>query len=180
MVAAAIFFAFIHPRHDVAAAAGTVRFLFKFVVAGLLAATALAALVMLSRPEPGGRGRMASLAAAPLALLAAVVARTGSCSFGGLGQPAHRLATASTACRSFPLMGIGPLALFVAALRHGAPSRPGLAGAVAGLAAGGIAATLYAAHCIDNSPLFVATWYTLAIAILTGTGALAGRAFARW
>ena len=77
-------------------------------------------------------------------------------------------------------MGIGPLALFVAALRHGAPSRPGLAGAVAGLAAGGIAATLYAAHCTDNSPLFVATWYTLAIAILTGTGALAGRAFARW
>ena len=48
---AAIFFAFIGPRPDVAAAAGTVRFLFKFVVAGLLAATALAALVTLSRPE---------------------------------------------------------------------------------------------------------------------------------
>jgi hypothetical protein len=55
-----------------------------------------------------------------------------------------------------------------------------LAGAVAGLAAGGIAATLYAAHCTDDSPLFVATWYTLAIAILTGTGAFAGRVFARW
>ena len=30
--------------------------------------------------------------------------------------------------------------------------------------AGGIAATLYAAHCTDDSPLFVATWYTIAIA----------------
>ena len=72
-------------------------------------------------------------------------------------------------CLSFiPLMGIGPLALFVAALRHGAPSRPAFAGAVAGLAAGGIAATLYAAHCTDDSPLFVATWYTLAIAVTDG------------
>ena len=43
---------------------------------------------------------------------------------------------------------------------------PSLAGAVAGLAAGGVAATLYAAHCTDDSPLFVATWYTLAIAAL--------------
>ena len=77
-------------------------------------------------------------------------------------------------------MGIAPLALFIAALRYGAPARPTLAGAVAGLAAGGISATLYAAHCTDDSPLFVATWYTLAIAILTAAGALGGRAFARW
>jgi hypothetical protein len=31
-----------------------------------------------------------------------------------------------------PLMGIGPLAGFIAALRYGAPTRPALAGAVAG------------------------------------------------
>lgn len=179
VIAAAIFFVFIHPRHDVAAAAGTVRFLFKFVVAGLLAGTALAALVMLSRPEPGGRGRIALLAAAPLALLAAVVLELAVVPSADWGS--RLVGSNSLYCLLFiPLMGIGPLALFVAALRHGAPSRPGFAGAVAGLAAGGIAATLYAAHCADDSPLFVATWYTLAIAILTGTGALAGRAFARW
>jgi hypothetical protein len=50
-----------------------------------------------------------------------------------------------------------------------------LTGAVAGLIAGGIAATFYAAHCVDDSPLFVATWYTLALALVTLAGALAGR-----
>jgi hypothetical protein len=55
-----------------------------------------------------------------------------------------------------------------------------LAGAVAGLLAGGLAATFYAAHCFDDSPLFVATWYTIAIIILAALGALGGRFFVRW
>lgn len=66
------------------------------------------------------------------------------------------------------------------ALRHGAPTSPALAGAVAGLAAGGLAATFYAAHCTDDSPLFVATWYPLAIAMLAAAGAVAGRLAVRW
>ena len=40
---------------------------------------------------------------------------------------------------------------------------PGKAGAVAGLAASGIAATIYAWHCPDDSPLFLATWYSIGI-----------------
>ena len=68
--------------------------------------------------------------------------------------------------------------LLVAALvglRHGAPTRPAVTGAIAGLLASGLAATLYAAHCTDDSPLFVATWYTLAAGLVTAVGALAGR-----
>jgi hypothetical protein len=38
----------------------------------------------------------------------------------------------------------------------------------------GFAATLYAAHCTDDSPLFVATWYTLAAAAVAAIGAVAG------
>ncbi|MEQ1524980.1 MAG: NrsF family protein, partial [Aestuariivirga sp.] len=64
--------------------------------------------------------------------------------------------------------------------RHGAPPRPVSAGAVAGLLAGGIAATFYAAQCNDDSPLFVAVWYTLAIASLAAIGAVGARQFARW
>jgi hypothetical protein len=66
------------------------------------------------------------------------------------------------------------------ALRQGAPTRPGVAGAAAGLLAGGIAATFYAAHCTDDSPLFVATWYTLAIGALALLGAAVGQRFLRW
>ncbi len=52
--------------------------------------------------------------------------------------------------------------------------KPARAGAIAGLAAGALAATLYALHCPDDSPFFVATWYTIAISALTLVGALAG------
>ena len=38
----------------------------------------------------------------------------------------------------------------------------------------GLAATLYASHCTDDSPLFVATWYTLAVALVAAVGALVG------
>jgi hypothetical protein len=179
VVAAIVFGAAIGPRPDIAAAAGTMRFLFKFVVTALLAVTAVSALSALSRPQAASRRSIMLLAAAPLALLAAVALELAVMPSARWGT--RLVGSNSLYCLSFiPLMGIGPLALFVAALRHGAPSRPALAGAVAGLAAGGIAATLYAAHCTDDSPLFVATWYTLAIAILTGLGAVAGRAFTRW
>ncbi len=73
-----------------------------------------------------------------------------------------------------PLIGIGPLAVVLLALRHGAPTSPARAGTVAGLLAGGIAATFYAAQCTDDSPLFVATWYTIAAALVSAIGALAG------
>lgn len=78
------------------------------------------------------------------------------------------------------MIGLGPLSILVLALRRGAPSNPGIAGAVAGLLAGGIAATIYVAHCTDDSPLFVATWYTIAIAGLAVIGAASASRLARW
>jgi hypothetical protein len=81
---------------------------------------------------------------------------------------------------SITLIGIGPLGIFLLALRHGAATRPVLAGAVAGLLAGGIAATFYAAQCTDDSPLFVAIWYTLAIGMLALTGGAIAYRIARW
>ena len=72
VVAAIVFASAIGPRPDIAAAAGTMRFLFKFVVTALLAVTAVSALSALSRPQAASRRRIMLLAAAPLALLAAV------------------------------------------------------------------------------------------------------------
>jgi hypothetical protein len=71
-------------------------------------------------------------------------------------------------------MSLPLLAASLVGLRHGAPTRPALTGAVAGLMSSGLAATLYASHCTDDSPLFVATWYTVATALVTAIGALAG------
>jgi hypothetical protein len=75
---------------------------------------------------------------------------------------------------AIPLLSLPLLAGALFAMRHGAPARPAVAGAFAGLVSAGLAATLYASHCTDDSPLFVATWYTLATALVTAIGALAG------
>jgi hypothetical protein len=84
-------------------------------------------------------------------------------------------------CLTFiPLLSLPPLIGFLLALRSGAPQRPALAGAAAGLAAGSIAAALYAWHCIDDSPLFIATWYTIAIAAVSAIGAGIGGRYLRW
>lgn len=78
------------------------------------------------------------------------------------------------------LLSLPILAALVFGLRYGAPTRPALAGAGAGLLAGALAASLYIAHCPDDSPLFVAAWFTLAIAIATGIGAMTGPRLLRW
>jgi hypothetical protein len=79
-----------------------------------------------------------------------------------------------------PILSLAPLAAALLILRRGAPASPGLAGAAAGLVAALSGASLYAFHCFDDSPLFVATWYTLAAAPVVAVGALAGHRLLRW
>jgi hypothetical protein len=94
---------------------------------------------------------------------------------------ANLVGTAPIACVIYiPLLSALPLAALIVALRQGAPERPMLAGAVAGLVACGIGATLYATHCINDSPLFLAAWYVIGAAILTAAGALLGARLLRW
>jgi hypothetical protein len=68
----------------------------------------------------------------------------------------------------------------VVALRALAPTRPAVAGAAAGLAAGALAATFYGLHCPEQAAAFVATWYTLGIAAATALGAALGARLLRW
>jgi len=66
------------------------------------------------------------------------------------------------------------------ALRQLAPTRLGLAGAGAGLFAGGVGAFVYAFHCPETAAPFVAIWYTLGIALTTGIGGILGPRLLRW
>ena len=79
-----------------------------------------------------------------------------------------------------PILSLAPLAAVLWMLRRAAPASPALAGAAAGLVAALSGATLYAFHCFDDSPLFVATWYTLATVVMTGVGGLLGARLLRW
>jgi hypothetical protein len=54
------------------------------------------------------------------------------------------------------------------------------AGAAAGLLAGSAAATIYAFHCPESTPTFIAIWYTVGILLPALVGAALGRWLLRW
>lgn len=166
-------------RPDLAGALETSRVLFKIGYTLLLAIIAGWALFRIGRPGLSPRPRLRVLLV-PLALLAvAVIAELAV-------LPRERWAACleglhASFCLFFiPFVSLAPLATILWALRGTAPADPGLAGAGAGLAAGAIGAAVYALHCPDDSPLFLATWYSLAILIVTAAGYLVGRRLLRW
>jgi hypothetical protein len=73
-----------------------------------------------------------------------------------------------------------PLAGLVWAMRGLAPTRLREAGAVVGLAAGGIGAFAYAWHCTEWGAAFLAVWYSAGIAAVTVLGAALGPFILRW
>lgn len=66
------------------------------------------------------------------------------------------------------------------AMRNLAVTRPTLAGGVAGLFSGAVAASIYCLHCPEVSPAFVGIWYVLGILIPAVAGLLVGRRVLSW
>ena len=178
-LSAALFFWQLGWRPDIGEARGTLPFLFKFVVNAALLIPAALLTAHLARPDatPGLWGW--ALLIAPLLLVAGVSAEL-------VASPinvwtAKLIGTNAVACVTLiVLLSTLPFAALFFALSQGAPAEPGLAGAVAGIAAGALAATLYAMHCTDDSPLFVATWYTIGIGIMALAGSVLGERLLRW
>jgi hypothetical protein len=50
----------------------------------------------------------------------------------------------------------------------------------AGAMAAGIGAAIYALHCPDDSPLFLALWYVMAVTAVILAGRAGGRRLLRW
>jgi hypothetical protein len=178
-VSLAIFFAGLGVRPDVMTAMHNPFFDLKFAVTLALAISAIAVSLHLSRPEATLAG-WAWLLLIPAGILAAGIS-------GEMMLPqrlpmmTRLVGSNSRIClTAIPLMSLPLLAAALIGLRHGAPSRPAVAGAIAGLVSAGLAATLYASHCTDDSPLFVATWYSIATALVTAIGALAGSRMLRF
>jgi hypothetical protein len=179
VIAGLAFFSVLGFRPDIWQAAETVRFLFKFVVTISLAAAAVGTIVRLATPGVDLGWWRWSLIVAPL-LLALAAAMELFATPSSLWGTKLVGANALHCLTIIPVLASVPLASLLIALRHGAPANPGLAGAVAALASVGIAATLYASNCPDDSPLFVVTWYPLATAIVTAAGYFLGKRVLRW
>ena len=178
-VSAAMFFAELGVRPDVMTAMRNPFFDLKFAVTLALVIPAIAISLHLSRPEASLHG-WAWLLLIPAGLL--VIGTASEMMMPQrLPMMTRLVGHNSRVCvMAIPLISLPLLAAALIGLRHGAPARPALAGAVAGLLSAGLAATLYASHCTDDSPLFVATWYTIATAFVAAIGALAGSRLLRF
>lgn len=166
-------------RADIVALDWPPRIFFKFAVP-LAAAVAAGGLALdLVRPGvPPGR-RLVWLAAVAIALALGVATELAVLPMAEwwprmVGRNATRCLV------TVPFLSLLPLGAALAVLSRGAPTSPVAAGASAGLAAGAAGALVYATVCPDDSPLFLALWYGIAVAVVTGLGALAGRRWLRW
>nr|WP_298101129.1 NrsF family protein [uncultured Shinella sp.] len=166
-------------RHNMASVFETARVLFKIVVTLVLAVLAARLAMRIGRPGAETRFTALLLGVPFVMVVAAVIIE-----LSVLPDNAWRASLVgqnSLFCLFFvPVLALAPFAGLFWALKKGAPQNPAAAGAAAGLAAGAIAAAIYAWHCPDDSPLFLATWYTVAIAGVTAAGALLGRRWLRW
>jgi hypothetical protein len=169
----AMFLAGLGVRPDLMSAMHNPFFDLKFAVTMALAIPAIVISLHLSRPEASLQG-WKWLLLIPVGLLLAGIASEMMMP-QRLPMMTRLVGNNSRLCMTaIPLMSLPLLVAALIGLRHGAPTRPAVAGAIAGLLSAGLAATLYASHCTDDSPLFVATWYTIATALVTAIGALAG------
>lgn len=178
LAAGACFLIVMGMRADLAGA-GLTPTAMKLALGALLALGAVMGASRLARPETDVSTATKWLAAAGL-LIAAILGT--DLLTHGLERLSDRLFGKSVvSCLTFvPAIAAIPLGAALFALRHGATTAPAVSGALAGLASAGLAIIAYGLFCMEDSALFVATWYTLAAALVALAGAVLGRTALRW
>lgn len=173
----ALFMLLLGPRPDLLEALQTWRFDLKVAIVALAVAVAAIDCIRLASPVPPRPGWWRWLVPALLATAVAV-----ELAVTPRGTWATRLVgTNALDCLAFiSILAMAPLIALLVAMRSGAPISPARAGAAVGGLAAALAALLYALHCFDDSPLFVATWYTLAFVPAVIVATAAGRFVLRW
>jgi len=166
-------------RRDLGAAMGGAIFWIKVAFAGSLAWAGLHAARRLA--VPGAR-----LGRAPLwiALPFAAIWTLGLAALWQAERDARAAQFFGGSWRVCPFfIALLSLPVFAAALvvmRRRAPTRPALAGAAAGLAAGAVGTLVYCLHCPETSAAFVAVWYVAGLLAPAAAGALLGPRLLRW
>jgi hypothetical protein len=178
-ISIALFALLLGVRPDFVASFGDPRVVFKFLFTLMLGASGLWLAMRVSRPGTAPGPARLALMATGLILLVGVGLELAALPSGAWRS--NLMGTNLVPCLlSIPMLAAAPLAALMLALRAGAPDHPAIAGAAAGLLAGAIGATLYASHCDNDSPLFVAVWYGVGIAAVTLVGSLVGSRLLRW
>lgn len=167
----------IRPDLDIAMAG--MMFWTKIGYTASIALIALAAAVVLTRPEARAP-RWLWLALIPVAAVAIRSASEMASAPAGMRMEMW-LGETWAVCPAIVLtLSLPIMATLMYAARSLAPTRLRLTGAVIGLAAGAASATIYCLHCPEVTATFVLSWYTLGIVLAAGVGALVGPKLLRW
>jgi hypothetical protein len=166
-------------RPDLEVAVYGFEFWMKWTYTVSLGLAAIYAVIRIARPVPASLRGLWFLAV-PVLVLAGI----------GIGEfassPSHEwlgmwLSRSWKVCPWLVLaLSVPIFAGLLWSFRKLAPTRLRAAGAVAGLASGAWAATIYCLHCPEVSAMFVLTWYSLGILLAAGGGALLGPRLMRW
>jgi hypothetical protein len=166
-------------RPDLGSAIQTADYWIKFGYTLALAGFGLWAAERLARPA--SRSRTAGFGIAGTALVLFVIAAVQYFRTAPSDRAVMVLGHSADLCPW--RIAVLSLPIFVAALwslRRLAPTRPVLAGAAAGFAAGALGAWIYAFHCNESAAPFILVFYSFGIALVTMAGAMLGRFILRW
>lgn len=175
LAAFGVVLALVGPRPDFPFIIGEWIYLFKATAMLLLAGGSYGLVRAAAIP---GRSVKPALALAPAALFLLVNALADR---SGLPLSGVRPPFSVPLCVGMIVVASLPaLALFLAAMRRGAPTRLRRAGFFAGLLAGATGALGYTAACVNDGAAFVGVWYVVAALIVAGIGAAAGPRSLAW
>lgn len=134
-------------------------------------------LLLASRVALPGSGRLTVMALLPAAVALAFRAATDQSGLSVLGAETISVPGCILAIL---IASVAPLTILIGVLRLGAPTRPALAGAIAGMLAGALGATAYSLACRNDGGMFVAIWYPLAVLVVAALGAIIARRALAW
>ncbi len=166
-------------RPDLAEAVGGMTYWMKTIYTLGLGVSGFALVERLSRPDAKGLFGWILVGIFAVTIIALAVVQLASTSPDQM-RAAFMGATWDKCPWRILALSLPGLVLILWAMRHLAPTRLALAGAAAGLLAGGVAATVYGIHCAETAAPFVALWYSVGVILSAGLGALLGPRVLRW
>ena len=167
------------PRRDMAAAMGSMHFWTKAGYSLALAAGGLLALERLGRPGERAPIGMTLAGVAVVAMLA-LAARELMILPRGAWMPVVKGHSWQVCSLRIVALSLPGFVATIWALRQMAPTRLRIAGAAAGLMAGGLGAAAYGVACNETAMTFLASWYSLGMLAWAAIGALIGPRLLRW
>ena len=145
------------------------------------ALTALSVFAAIAAGRPGQRlATRVALIASPFLVLAALAGLELSSTPREAWQALFLGSTSATCIAAIVLASVPVLISVIWAYRAFAPTRPAVAGLLAGTSSGAAAAFAYALYCPETTASFLLASYTPGIAVAAGAGALLGGRLLRW